>query len=151
MSGDRPVGDLGRPVRDHDLVLDPFTALVDPTSGFAQRPAGPQAHGELPAQRTAPLDVEGLVDRFVTDPHQLIVGELDPDPPGDLLRTPMLGTAELFAHVVVQRLVARQFGSLGSPCPAISLRLRHRGPVPRWRATPGVAPQFPADRCRRPP
>ena len=54
----------------------------------AQRPAGAQARGQLAPQRAAALHVQRLVDRLVGDPHRLIIGEVDPQPAGDLLRAP---------------------------------------------------------------
>ena len=51
----------------------------------AQRPAGAQAGRELSPKGAAALDEEGLVDRLVADPHGLIIGEINPEPLGDLL------------------------------------------------------------------
>jgi hypothetical protein len=42
-----------------------------------QCPLGPQAGNELPLQRAPALDVEGLVDGLVGDPHGFIIGEID--------------------------------------------------------------------------
>ena len=56
----------------------------------AQRPPGPQARRQLPAQRPAALHVERLVDRLVRHPHLRIVRELPPQPSRDLLRRPVL-------------------------------------------------------------
>ena len=54
----------------------------------AQRPPGAQAGRQLTAQCPPPLDVQRLVNRLVRDPHRFIVGILDPEPMGDLLRAP---------------------------------------------------------------
>ena len=43
---------------------------------------------QLAAQCPPPLDVQRLVNRLVRDPHRFIVGILDPEPMGDLLRAP---------------------------------------------------------------
>jgi hypothetical protein len=47
-----------------------------------------------------PLDVQGLVNRLVRDPHRLIIGEIDPEPVSDLLRAPRLPPAAIRAAAV---------------------------------------------------
>ena len=46
------------------------------------------SNNRLAAQCPPPLDVQRLVNRLVRDPHRFIVGILDPEPMGDLLRAP---------------------------------------------------------------
>jgi len=74
---------------DHHLRghVSPRFALC-PGSRNPQRSPGPQTQDQLALQRPSALDVERLVNRFVADPHRVIIGELDPKPPRDLLRTP---------------------------------------------------------------
>ena len=87
---DRPVLYLGTSVRDDHLVLDPFTALNQPAPRLTQSAAGPQAGDDLPAQPATALDVIGLVNGIVADPHLLIVGEVQPEEMRDLLGSPVL-------------------------------------------------------------
>src|SRR2546421_272047 len=62
-------------------------AIASPTAS-APLPAGAQTRGQLTPQRPAALDVQGLVDRLVRDPHRFIIREVDPEPVRDLLRAP---------------------------------------------------------------
>src|SRR5207253_2765808 len=55
---------------------------------YPQRAPCPEARDELAPERAPALHVQGLVDRFVRDPHRVIIGEVDPEPVRDLLRTP---------------------------------------------------------------
>ena len=89
--GNRTVLDLGGALADHHLGRHMRPGLL-PGSGprHPQRPPGAQACDQLPLERAAALDVEGLVDRLVADPHGLIIGELDPQAVGDLLGAPAL-------------------------------------------------------------
>ena len=61
----------------------------------AQRPPGAQAGGQLAPQRAAALDVQRLVDGLVADAHRLVVGKVEPQAPGDLLRAPRRGPAPM--------------------------------------------------------
>src|SRR4051794_41009977 len=87
-----PIGRLGRTLADQDLGRDagpaPFAAA---RPRHPQGPPGAQAGGQLAAQRPAALHVQGLVDSLVADPHGLIVGEVEPQAAGDLLRAPRPG------------------------------------------------------------
>ena len=162
----RPVGGFGRALADHDLRADEVPAAPARAGPrHAQRPPGAQARGQLAAQRAAALDVERLIDRLVADPHRLIIGEVHPQPVGDLLRTPRPGPAALLPAAVT------------APDPA-HLRPRHRRAVGRgdhdrrgdparsratshWRPAwpssgaeragrPATAPSWPDTRTRRP-
>src|SRR5664280_2358396 len=62
--------------------------FVVPEILISQRPAGAQACHQLAAQGAAALDVEGLVDGLVRDPHGRIIGVVDAESVGDLLRAP---------------------------------------------------------------
>lgn len=85
----RPISGFGRPLGDDDIGGDVTLGFVLRSGpGFAQRAASPQRGDEFAFERSAPFDVKGLVDRFVTDPHALIIGEIDFDSLGDLFRTP---------------------------------------------------------------
>jgi hypothetical protein len=87
VAGHGPVGGLGGTFADHDHVLD--AAGVRTTApGAALGPPGAQATGQLPAQLTAALHEQGLVDGLVAHPHHGIACELDPQPGRDLLRRP---------------------------------------------------------------
>jgi hypothetical protein len=52
--------------------------LACPAARHAQRSAGAQAGDEFTLERSAALNEERLIDRFVADPHRLIIGEVDP-------------------------------------------------------------------------
>src|SRR5216683_704741 len=74
----------------------PIAELSSPTiRSPAQRPAGAQVRRQLTPQRTAALDIQGLVDRLVRDPHGLIIREIGPQPVRDLLRAPRPGPAPI--------------------------------------------------------
>jgi hypothetical protein len=67
---------------DADLgVLGHLRTLV-PGEGLAE------TGDKFTFQSPAALDVEGLVDRLVRDTHGVILGEVGPQPVGDLLRAP---------------------------------------------------------------
>src|SRR4051794_5300583 len=87
-------------------------ALARACARDAQRASGPQAGDELALERAAALHVERLIDRLVRDPHPRIIGELELESLGDLLRAPP-----------------------GHP-PAI-LAVRLVAPLPRRRGRPG--------------
>src|SRR5215217_3218026 len=80
---------FGWPFADHHFPGDELLARRRVRArGTPQRPAGAQACSQLAAQRPTSLNVKGLVDRLVRNPHRLIIGEVDPEPVGNLLRTP---------------------------------------------------------------
>jgi len=60
VSGQRPVDDLGRPLGDHHVVLDPHPGLtlLGTAAGLTHRPAGAQAPGQFAAQLTATLHMQ---------------------------------------------------------------------------------------------
>jgi hypothetical protein len=96
---DRSVGGLRRSLADQDLGA--HEALAAPTTAsrwHAQCSPGAQARGQLASQGPSTLDVQGLVDGFVRDPHGIIVGILDREPIGDLLRTPRVRPASVLAR-----------------------------------------------------
>ena len=87
VAGHGSVGGLGRPVADHDHVRDPAPGF-EPAVGSALGPAGAQTGGQLTTELAPALHVQGLVDRLVGHLHAGIIGELGPEPTGDLLRRP---------------------------------------------------------------
>ncbi|MCW2871847.1 MAG: helicase family protein of unknown function [Streptomyces oryziradicis] len=66
---------------------------LDRPDGYHRR----RARGQLAAPRAAPLDVEGLINRLVGDPHGLVIGEVDPEPARGLLGTPRRCPAQVLA------------------------------------------------------
>src|SRR5207245_368640 len=114
---------------------------------------------QLALERAAALHVQGLVDRFVRDPHRVIIREVDPEPIRDLLRAPrprpapVLTTAvpaadeangrprhslavwsgdragETLLHVLAQRVIRGQLRDLRSARTALRMPLRGRRPV----------------------
>ena len=89
MTWHRSIINIGRTVADHDSIAD--EGFVPASRSFAwhtQRSAGPQTCGQFPAQRTTSLDVQGLIDRLMTDPHGIILWIVNLKAVGDLLRAP---------------------------------------------------------------
>src|SRR5918911_759061 len=157
---DRSVFGLCWSFSDHDLRCDEALS-ASPGAGprDPQCSPGPQACGELAAQRSAPLHVERLVDRLVRDPHRLIIGEIDPQAVSNLLRAPRSGPPAVLAtpvttpnpanvpasnslpvragarpsepvlHVSPQRIVPGQLGQLRAPATSIRMPLPSRGPI----------------------
>ena len=76
VAGDGAVISLGGALCDVDHVRDPVAALAGLAARATQRPPGPQALGQIAAQRAAGLDVQRLVDRLVRHPHLRIFREL---------------------------------------------------------------------------
>jgi hypothetical protein len=150
-AGHRPVCCLGRAFGDHDLVGNPpirIRAAIDPAPGPADRPAGTQAGGQLPAQRSTALDEQRSVNRLVRGLHRLIGGELTSQTPGDLLWAVPLFEAVL--HRRPQRFVF-QLAPLGPPTSVLGRGLRGHRPVavdtsPRW----SIAVLLPPDRAPMP-
>src|SRR6266542_4588730 len=92
---------LGGTLADHDRWGGEL--LATPTSAgpwHTERTAAAQACGQLAAQRPAALHIQRLVDRLVRDPHRPIMGEVDPEPVGDLLRAPRAGPAPVLTTPV---------------------------------------------------
>ena len=66
--------------------------------GSSQRPTGPQTSGQFAAQRSTALDIERLIDRLTRHAHGRIIGEVNAEATGDLLRTPALSPATVLAR-----------------------------------------------------
>ena len=78
-----------RPLADENLRrYESLATTTRSLSGHAQCSPRTQAGGELTSKGTTPLDVQRLVDRFVTDAHRIIIGEVDGQTMSNLLRTP---------------------------------------------------------------
>src|SRR5688572_20459262 len=96
MAGHSAVGDLGRTLADHHfgskVVL---RALPRPGARSPQRPTSTQTGRQLPSQRAPALNVEGLVDRLVRDPHGQIMREVDAQSAAYLLRAPASAPAPI--------------------------------------------------------
>ena len=87
-----PVSDLGRTLTDHDLGGDEgFAPSARPGSRHTQCPSCAQTGGQLAAQRTATLHIEGLINRLMADTHRFILGEVDRQTAGNLFRAPSRG------------------------------------------------------------
>src|SRR5450756_2419294 len=82
--------------------------------GTRSAPPGAQTRCQLSGQRPTRLDVERLVDAPGRDPHRLVVGEVDRQTAGDLLRAPRRGPTPVLTAAVAP------------PDPA-HLRSRHDG------------------------
>src|SRR5215475_15846520 len=87
MSRDSTVLHLGWAIRNHHHVLN-ATAQPCPRSNPPTCSAGTQIVSEFLAKRTAPLDVERLIDGFVRDLHGGILGILLAEPRSYLLGRP---------------------------------------------------------------
>ena len=151
---------LRRARADHDLGrYEGFAPAAQARSRQAQRSSGAQACGEFALQRATALHVERLVDGLVADAHGLVLGEVEPESAGDLLRAPSLRPpsvlpapgppalpgharpADLLAawrgnpagepilHIVAQPRVHCQLRRLRTTGGPIRMPLRGRGPV----------------------
>jgi hypothetical protein len=102
------IGGLSGPLADQDLFGDVRPRLLPGSCPRdAQRSTSAQAGHQLALQRELALDEQGLVDRLVADPHGLILGELHPQPVGDLLRAPPAHPAPVTAMRLVPALPGR--------------------------------------------
>ena len=126
MSRNRSVLGLGGPLADHDVGAYKLLAATTAASPRrAQRPPGAQAGRQLAAQCPPPLDVQRLVNRLVRDPHRFIVGILDPEPMGDLLRAPRCHPMSVLAAAMTSTTPgAHVWARHGRPRPQPSLCLR---------------------------
>jgi hypothetical protein len=158
--GNGSVLGLRGPLADQDLRGDELLAAAAAAGPWdTECASGAQARGQLAAQRSTSLDVQGLVDGLVRDAHGPIIGEIDREPARDLLRAPGGGPASVLPapvtatdpahlraghgrptcrrdrarepvlHVLAQRVVGGQLGHLRPPCLSIGVPLRGRGPV----------------------
>src|SRR4051794_14015113 len=124
-------------------------ALARAGARDAQRTSGPQARDELALERAAALHVERLVDRLVRDPHPRIIGELQLESLGDLLRTPPAHPAAILAVRLVaplprrrgrpgHRRPARGHDHPGKPLLHVLAQPRAAGQLGRLRALPAA-------------
>src|SRR5271169_5979840 len=97
MPRDSPVLRLGGTLADHDLIAHEVLAALSARPRNPECPAGPQAGDELSLERAAALHVERLIDRLVRNAHRLIIGEVQWESVGDLLRAPRLRPAPVLA------------------------------------------------------
>jgi hypothetical protein len=86
MAWDGPVLDLGGALGDEDHAGDDPAAARELTLRSAQGSTGPQGLVQFLAQRSTSLDIERQVNGLVGHPHLRVVGVLDSQPPGYLLR-----------------------------------------------------------------
>ncbi|ARW18352.1 hypothetical protein S101446_03278 (plasmid) [Komagataeibacter europaeus] len=94
MARHSPVRNLCRTITDHQGVFDKRSASL--TRTFPRKtecPPRAQAGGKFAFQSAAPLDVECLINCFVTDAHALILWEIHLQPLRDLFRAPCKGPA----------------------------------------------------------
>ena len=101
VAGHGPVGGLRRAVADQELWGDERLA---PTSysrpRHSERPSRAQARAEVAPEPSALLDEERLVDGLVTDPHRRVIGEVESQAAGDLLRAPRSGPPSVLSAPV---------------------------------------------------
>src|SRR5436309_2941628 len=99
MTLNSPVLHLSRPLADQQLVNhEAAVALRRPVPRNPQRPTCPKTSGQLSAQRSAALHIERLIDRLMRQTHRLIIGEINAEASGDLLRAPALSPAPVLAR-----------------------------------------------------
>ena len=90
MTGYCAVLDFGGPLADHDHgFAETGPARVRLAVGPASGPSAPQGLGDVLFQFAFGLDVDGLVDRLRAHMHVLIIREVRPQAPRDLLGAPM--------------------------------------------------------------
>ena len=90
MARHRPVLHLGGPFADHHHGLaEPGPPRVRPRAWPACGAPAPERPGDVLFQFAFGLDVDGLVDGLRAYVHALIIGEVRPEPAGDLLGAPM--------------------------------------------------------------
>ena len=97
--------------------------------------AGAQVAGQVLAELASGLDEQRLIDRFVRHPHLQIIGELAPQPAGDLLGTePSL---QLCHHLRQQATTTAQHGLLGTlhRLLVVALRSQRLGQVAHLQCT----------------
>ena len=97
VAGDGAVIRFGGTLGDVDHVGDLVAPLAGAPARAPQRSPGPQALGQIAAQRPAGLDIQRLVDRLGRHPHLRIVRELAAQPADDLLGR--VAPAEIFLHL----------------------------------------------------
>ena len=128
VAGDGAVLDLGRPVADHDhLVDESMGALAGLSLGLAAGPAGAQRGLHLALQPATGLEVQRLVDRLVAHAHALIVWIVLDEPVRDLLRGQL--AFQTLLDLCAQRGAREQLGVLGSGSGSCGSTLRLMGQV----------------------
>ena len=168
MPGNGAVVGLGWALADQDLGShELLAAALRPGPGDAQRAPGAQAGRQLAAQRAAAVDIERLVDRLVRDAHRFIIGKVERQPVGNLVRTPrprpatVLPTAvpptdpacvrprhcravrgrerarEPVVHVLPQRVIGGELGRLRATCATVGVPLGGAGAVVQAAASGG--------------
>lgn len=89
VAGNGTVINLGRAFTDHDhRVAEAGLAVLCVLAGFASSAASAECFVKLATQLTAPLTVEGEVDRLVDHVHFLPAWEVQTQHPRDLFRAP---------------------------------------------------------------
>ena len=146
VAGHGPVSGLGWALGDVDHRPDGGTRAHRPTLGPTTGPPRPQPDGQLLAQLTFALDVEGLIDRLVRHPPLWIVGMIPSQPPADLFRGALL-TGEHGSHLGPQPRPLFTPPGLGSASRLIRPLLSAEGPIPP--STP-VGGDLPTDRAPMP-
>src|ERR1700730_2982477 len=87
------------------------------------------------------LNEQTAIDRLVRHPERLVLGVVEPEPPGDLLRRPV--ALQKPRDHSPQLRVCGQLTRLGSQCPTPGLSIRGRSAI---AAQTTVAGNLPADR-----
>src|SRR5438445_9201672 len=87
MARNATVVDLRRALGDRDQIPR-AAARIDALARTARGATRPEVGVQLPAQLSARLDIQRLVNRLVADPHPLIVGMVELQSGRDLLRRP---------------------------------------------------------------
>lgn len=167
MARDCPVTGLGRTFADHDLGGDEgFAAACGTGARSPERPPGAQTGRQFLPQRSAALNVKGLINCLVTDPHRGFLGEIKLQSARDLLGTPGSGppsrlarseptpfprdlrtldrhpiwpsdqTRKTVLHIVAKKIVRHQFRHLRPARRALGMPLSRCRPV-RKTASPG--------------
>ena len=176
----RPSTSAGRSLINTSGVTDFLPRPSRTRTRHPQRPPGAQTGDNLAPQPTPALNVERLVDRFVGDPHGVVVGKVEPQPVRDLFRAPRLrptpvlngrccGTIHVHpgpdspphrppdprrpaapARTHATHQIPASFAAFGRFAAVPPSTARSTPDTPACRARRRVAPQLPRDRRRRP-
>jgi hypothetical protein len=154
------VSGFGWSLTDEDLIGDgALTSYASARPRDTERTPGAEASSEFTPQSSSTLDEQRLVDRLMRDPHRRIIGEIEVEPVGNLLRAPRHRPAPVLAspvtpadpahigtcqerpvefgdsarqsilYVLAERIIDGKLRHFGTPSPPIGMSLGGQGAV----------------------